>query len=1204
VGTPSGLPRAASSYVGRKREAREVRTALSEARLVTLTGPGGVGKTRLATAVAAGFGDGAVFVGLGELRDGALLPNLIADRLGLHDLSGQPVVRVVLDHLRHREMLMVLDNCEHVLDACADLLAAVLEECPQVVTLATSRQTLGLEGERALRVPPLPVPDDDVLSSTELEQYDGIRLFVDRAARALPSFTITDGDLDAVVQLCRRLDGLPLAIELAAARVRSLSPRQIAERLAQRLPVLATGPRTAPERQRTLGAPIDWSYGLCSAVEREVWCAASVFTGSFTLEAAEQVCAVPPEQVLDAIDGLLDKSVLVRDDDGSVARYRMLETLREYGHERLDEAGALPAARRRHRDWIDDLTARADAAWSGPDQLDWITRLRLEQANLRAAMNWSLGEPGEAGAVLRIGARLDEYWSTIGLSLEAEQWLDQALAATPSDHPDRPMALAVCAIHAMRHNNVDHALARLAEAEKLPSSDVAAGYRVYVEAVARLRRLDPPALVADLAKSAVDTFRRHGHVRYEMTALHIYGIASAYAGDLDTARAALARMLAIADSRGETSHRGVALFATTLVEVEHGDVEKAAESAREGLITVRPLNSTFSDAYHVESMAWVASRQGAHRRAATLFGAASALWETIGTTAQSVLAVPHCRARDADPRPRDLRPRPRRRPRPERRAGRTTRARRGPSDAAARTSRGTDQPRVGSGPAGRHGAVQPRHRGQALHLPADGGHPSAQHPVQARVPQSGADRLVGLQQDLSDVPMRLGISADDGGGRGAPSWSAVKIKDLRSAMTTATGRRQWSTGAVLTLAGAATACGSASATPAATRAATVVSLPGCQATAPAQPVLGGVRTASLKVPASPFGLVYAPRGGVAFAGLRSGLSVLATGTFAPRLIRTIPLPEAANGLAVTRDGRHVLIAAGAGAYVVDATKAAAAKAAAGKGAAGNTVAGEAAAGKPKVVLGRLIGTAGTGAVQVTLSRDDRYAFVSQEYGNARSQQRGNIEVFDLRKAFSTHFRTSGYLGHLALGKAVVGTALSPDGRRLYVTSQLAADGSPGQLSVIDVPTLTKRPAKALLDSVRAGCNPVRVAVAPDGRTVWVTARKSNALVAFDAAKLIAAPRRALLASVQVGTAPVGLTFTRDGKRILTADSNRFNSPGATTGLTVVDPRAALKGGHASLGRIPTGAFPREFAVSPTGSRVLVANFGSKQIQAIAAATLP
>ncbi|MBO2446006.1 AAA family ATPase [Actinomadura barringtoniae] len=224
---------------------------MSEARLVTLTGPGGVGKTRLAAAVAsratAGFADGVVFVGLGELRDGALLANLVADRLGLHDLSGQPVARVVIDHLRRREMLVVLDNCEHVLEASAGFLASVLERCPGVVALATSRQTLGLDGERAVRVPPLPVPvGDAVLAPEELEQYDGVRLFVDRATRTLPSFTITGANCDAVVQVCRQLDGLPPAIELAAARVRSLSPRQIADRLARRLPALASGQRTAP----------------------------------------------------------------------------------------------------------------------------------------------------------------------------------------------------------------------------------------------------------------------------------------------------------------------------------------------------------------------------------------------------------------------------------------------------------------------------------------------------------------------------------------------------------------------------------------------------------------------------------------------------------------------------------------------------------------------------------------------------------------------------------------------------------------------------------------------------------------------------------------------------------------------------------------------------------------------------------------------
>ncbi|MDT3397144.1 YncE family protein [Streptomyces sp. B1866] len=403
-------------------------------------------------------------------------------------------------------------------------------------------------------------------------------------------------------------------------------------------------------------------------------------------------------------------------------------------------------------------------------------------------------------------------------------------------------------------------------------------------------------------------------------------------------------------------------------------------------------------------------------------------------------------------------------------------------------------------------------------------------------------------------------------------------------------RPRWPVRAVVSVAAAGLVAASGLVSTGATTAA-AATLPGCQTTAPGQKTLDGVRTASRDVPAAPFGLAYAPSGPTAFVTLKGDLGVLATDSFPPRLVRRIPLPVAslggsgATGLALTHDGRYLLAATGSGAIVVDAAKAA--------------------AGTAGAVLGTLTGTAGTSAIQVALSPDDRYAFVTQEYGNSQTGDRGGIEVFDLSKAVTSGFPASAYVGSLTLGKAVVGVAVSPDGRRVYATSQLAPDGSgPGLLSVADLATLETAPGRALLGSVPAGCNPVRVAAAPDGATVWVTARQSNALLAFDAARLTADPGNALLTSVQVGTAPVGLAFTGGGSRIVTADSNRFAAEGAVTGLTVVDTQAALQGAKAGLGRIPTGAFPRELALSPDGRTLLVSDFGSRQVRAVDVTTLP
>ncbi|MQY06266.1 ATP-binding protein [Actinomadura macrotermitis] len=645
------LPRVATSYVGRRREAAEVRAALRAGQLVTLTGLGGVGKTRLAEAVTAqaarGFAGGAVFIDLTELRDGALLADLVATRSGLHNRSGQPALRLVLNHLRERAALLVLDNCEHVVDEAAAFVSAVLDECPRVAILGTSRQSLGVRGERVLQVQPLAVPPDDADPPlTELARYDAVRLLVERASAILPGFALTPDNRAAVVRICRQLDGLPLAIELAAARLRSLSPWQLADRLSRRLPLLTSSPRTAPERQRTLRATIDWSFSLCSPTEQAVWRRASVFAGTFDLPAAEEVCAGPglaPDQVLDAVDGLLDKSVLLREGQGEIVRYRMLETIRERGHELLDAAGERPAVSGRHRDWIDRLTAAADTAWAGPEQLRWIVRLRLEQANLRAALEWSLTEPGEAGAVLRIASRLDEYWTFFGHSLECRQWLDRALAATPADHPDRPRALAFCALHSAWVLDLDGAADRLAEADRLAAGapgELQRALLTYVRALVAQLRTDVSA--ADLAAEAAAAFRAHGEVRRELHPLWIYGVSSGYRkGEVAEGRRALHRMLELCEARGETRYRAMAQFGLAYLEVERGDAGVAEELARASLRNLMKIGAGSGTAYLLDNLAWIADRKGEHARAATLFGAAASLWQAIGSAPEIAVSGPH-----------------------------------------------------------------------------------------------------------------------------------------------------------------------------------------------------------------------------------------------------------------------------------------------------------------------------------------------------------------------------------------------------------------------------------------------------------------------------------------------------------------------------------------------------------------------------------
>ncbi|KAF2097178.1 putative isomerase YbhE [Rhizodiscina lignyota] len=377
-----------------------------------------------------------------------------------------------------------------------------------------------------------------------------------------------------------------------------------------------------------------------------------------------------------------------------------------------------------------------------------------------------------------------------------------------------------------------------------------------------------------------------------------------------------------------------------------------------------------------------------------------------------------------------------------------------------------------------------------------------------------------------------------------------------------------------------------------------VSYPDCQAVAPHQKTLNDVRTANISAPASPFGLIFSKQSDRAFVALNTTLGVLDTSSLKPKLMHQIPVPaeyldpSGVKAISLTHDGRYVIASTYIGAVIVNVEKAV--------------------VGSSDAFAGALVGTAGNSSMQVTITADDKYAIVSQEYGI--SDGIGALEVFKLHEptGYGSGNVTSTYVGALFLGRAVLGTALSSDGRTLYATSELAvtdtqigANGSArGNLSVIDVETLKTDPSKALLHNVPAGCDPVRVSVAPDS-SVWVTARQSNHLLAYDAKKLLSQPEKALIASVQVGTAPVGLIFvsSKHGSRILTADSNRFDQL-TTTGISVVDWRAALRGKPAGLGKIPTGLFPREFAISPDGRTVLVADFDSSQVQAIDVDSLP
>jgi non-specific serine/threonine protein kinase len=408
AGGVHGFPAALTSFIGRTGPVREVAGLLEQHRLVTVTGPGGVGKTRLAgevaRAVARRFGDGTWLAELAPVRNPAQVPGVVAAALGVREQPGVTAAEVLARVLARQQLLLVLDNCEHLLDVCAKLVNALLRQCPGVQILASSREALGIAGEQTYRVPSLSLPDrSQVQTPQTLSVYESVQLFIDRALLVRSDFAVTNRNAPALASLCCHLDGIPLAIELAAARVRSLSVEEIDGKLDQRFRLLTGGSRTALPRQQTLRSLIDWSYDLLQDPEKLLLRRLSVFAGGWTLEAAECVCAggdVEGAAVLDLLTSLFDKSLVAVDQSDSRFRYRLLETVRQYARERLVESGGAEAIRERHRDYFVALAEEADNKLLGAEQADSLRLLEDEHDNLRSALEWSHVEaPAQPEAV-------------------------------------------------------------------------------------------------------------------------------------------------------------------------------------------------------------------------------------------------------------------------------------------------------------------------------------------------------------------------------------------------------------------------------------------------------------------------------------------------------------------------------------------------------------------------------------------------------------------------------------------------------------------------------------------------------------------------------------------------------------------------------------------------------------------------------------
>jgi predicted ATPase/DNA-binding CsgD family transcriptional regulator len=623
----SNLPAEVSAFVGRRWELTETKRLLENHRLVTLTGPGGVGKTRLAvraaTPLVRAFPEGVYLADLTGLENGLLLADTLLQALGVVDRSARPAVHVLSEYVRDRRILLVLDNCEHLIDACTWLVDALLRAAPRLRVLATSREPLRVPGEGVLEVAPVP-------------EADAVDLFAQRAGAVVAGFSVTGGNRDAVVELCRRLDGLPLAIELAAARLSALSVPQILDRLDDRFRLLST-PGRAGGRHGSMQATVEWSVQSCAKPERVLWARLSVFAGDFDLTAAEEVCsggAVPREDVVDLVAGLVDKSILVARRAGPVVRYGWLETLREYGRRLLAECGDEPGPlRRRHRDRYRSLATSLWTDTDGVRQGAALATLLAGRDDVRAALEFCLTEPGEARYGLDLAATLQSYWLVSATLGEGRHWLERCLARDREPSPERCRALWAYGWLAIEQGDLDAARRRLAEARALADrtgDESGIAWTVALTGYAAM-------FAGDLERARPlleEGLRRH---RALGSMLGVYATMSglaqttSYLGDPHSAEISVGA-LAAAEEKGLATVRSMALRNLGLEMVRQGQVERATDLLRECLRAARRGSNRYGVATCLDFLGWAAEVGGDHDRAARLLAAARAAYQRIGGT--------------------------------------------------------------------------------------------------------------------------------------------------------------------------------------------------------------------------------------------------------------------------------------------------------------------------------------------------------------------------------------------------------------------------------------------------------------------------------------------------------------------------------------------------------------------------------------------
>jgi predicted ATPase/DNA-binding CsgD family transcriptional regulator len=639
------LPSTVTSFVGRRLELAAARDRMASSRLVTLVGPGGVGKTRLAIEVGAqacrAFEDGVWLVDLASLADPTRLRQTVLSALQVRDQSARSPNERLVDHLRGRHLLLVLDNCEHLLEPCARLVADLLKEAPHLHVLATSREALGIAGEHLLPVPPLAVPvvPESGCDVGALQCVEAVALLIDRARAVRPGFVVAAANAAAVARLCALLDGVPLAIELAAVRLRSLSVDDVLGRLDDRFALLTGGDRSAEPRQQTLRALIDWSYDLCTPDEQLLWARLSVFAGTFDLAAAEAVCAgegLARSAIIDVLDHLVGKSIVISEASGPRLRNRMLVSVRDYGGQLL-RPEQHDDLRRRHRNHYLERARGMSAGWCGPGQAEALARMRDDHPNLRAALQWSLARPAEANVGAELAAELRWHWVVGGLLSEGRRWLDQALEAATEPTRERSAALWVAAWVSLVQGERAVGLARLEEGAALASEigdEPAAAHCAQWQGIYALFSEDTEEAAVYLQRS-VALHGVCGDAAGALFALFQLAVSRAYSGDLAAAQRTCDEGLRRSAGHGERWARAYHHWASAIVAWHRGDHDTVEHQGRLALEIEREFEDGICAALVLEVLACSAAARDDHDAAAHLLGAAHAVWTGMGTTARA-----------------------------------------------------------------------------------------------------------------------------------------------------------------------------------------------------------------------------------------------------------------------------------------------------------------------------------------------------------------------------------------------------------------------------------------------------------------------------------------------------------------------------------------------------------------------------------------